>query len=290
MNAATEHLSDQSRKYDDLNDPLKWWATVNPPLFNRKKFQKKIDRIVGLSARRQSIIVLRWAWESSYEMFGKLKQRYSFLTLEIKGQEVQFSVPRWVIEQRIEPEQFRASWEATRYVVDPVTVVTDTSTAKYDLSGDLTYAGDVIHAGDKLDKGECPNEWHQNLWVIADHDQSCCAKAEKMNRSCWGYYRNPSQWDLNEIRRIHHAKLNDPSYNQSPFEPLTEETLAESARSEFEFKQQSEDKKKKELDLRIDDHFNSHLYNLRYEGPRYHFGSNLIPFKRTRSGLILPEN
>lgn len=289
MNTATEHLSDQSRKYDNLNDPLKWWSTINPPLFNRGKFQKKVDKIVGLSVRRKSIIVLRWAWESSYEMFGKLKQRYSFLTLEIKGQEVQFSVPRWVIEQRIEPEQFESSWNATRYVVDPATVVTDTSTAKYDLNGDVTYAGDVVHSGDKRDKGPCPNEWHQNLWVIADHDILCCEKAEKMNRSCWGYYRNPSQWDLSEISRIHHAKLNDSTYNQNPFEPLSAQTLAESAKSEFEFKQKSKIEKRKELDTRIDDHFRAHLYNLRYEGPKYHFGNNLA-FKRTPAGIILPEN
>jgi len=289
MNQAVEHLADEDRKFQDINNPLKWWSTINPPLFNRTKFQKKIDKIVGLS-RGKSIIMLRWSWESSYEMFGKLKQRYSFLTLEIKGQEVQFSVPRWVIEQRIEPEQFKPSWDATRYVVDPATVVYDTSTATYDLDGNLTSPGDLIYAGDKLDKGECPNEWHQNLWIIADHDGMCCEKAEKMGRSCWGYYRSPSQWDLNEIKRIHHAKLNDATYNQSPFEPLTEETLAESAKSEFEFRQRVDAEKKKELDLRIDDHFNSHLYNLRYEGPKYHFGQNVAPFKRTKAGILLPDN
>lgn len=290
MNQAVEHLSDQTRRSEYYNDPREWYRTLNPPLFNRTKWQKKIDKIVGVSERGKSIIVLRWAWESSYEMFGQLKQRYSFLTLEIKGQEVQFSVPRWVIEQRIEPEQFKPSWDATRYVVDPSTVITDPNTAKYDEDGNCTYTGDVIYAGDKLDKGPCPNEWFQNLWIIADHDGLCCKKAEEMSRSCWGYYRNPSEWDLNEVRRIHHAKLNDPDYNQSPFEPLTEETLAASAKSEFEYKEKITEEGKKELDQRIDDVFNSHLYNLRFEGPRYHFGENVEPFKKSENGIYIPNN
>ncbi len=279
MNTATEHLSRDSR-HERLNNPLCWWQTLNPPFLNRAKFQKKIDKIVGLSERGQSIIMLRWAWESSYEMFGKLKQRYSFLTLEIKGQEIQFSVPRWVIEQRIEPEQFRPSWDATRYVIDPSTAVHDPGSARYDDAGELTYPGDLVYAGDRLDKGPCPNEWHQNLWMIADHDGLCCEKAEKMSRSCWGYYRNPSDWDLQEVERIHHAKLNDSTYNQSPFEPLSAETLAESAKSEFEYVEKVKAEAKEELDLRVDDYFDTRLYGLRYEGPRYHFNKS--------SGLVIP--
>lgn len=179
MNQAIEHLS-RDERHDGLNDPREWFRTLSPPFFNRSAFQRKIDKTVGLSARGKSIILLRWAWESSYEMFGKLRQRYSFLTLPIKGVDVEFSVPRWVIEQRIEPEQFKPSWEQTRYVVDPSTIVHDPATAKYDEEGELTYAGDLIYAGDKLDKGPCPNEWFQNLWMIADHDGQCCEKAEQM--------------------------------------------------------------------------------------------------------------
>lgn len=289
MNEVISHLSLADR-YSDYNDPREWYRTLNPPdSIDRNRFQRKIDRIVGLSERGQSIILLRWAWESSYLMFGKLKQRYSFLTMDIEGQEVQFSVPRWVIEQRIEPEQFAPSWNAARYIIDPATVVTDTSTATYDNDGNLIYAGDITYAGDKLDKGPCPNVWHQNLWIIADHDGLCCEKAEEMSRSCWGYYRNPSQWDIKEVKRIHAAKLNDANYHQSPFEPLSAETLEQTARSEFEYKEKADAAKKSELDTRIDDHFNSHLYQLRFNGPRYHFGQNVEPYKRTEAGIILPN-
>lgn len=276
---------------EDYNDPREWFRTINPPLFNRAKIQKRIDKIVGLSERGQSIILLRWAWESSYEMYGQLKQRYNFLTLEKEGQTIEFSVPRWVIEQRIEPEQFRPSWDATRYTLDPSTVVTDTSTARYDLNGDLVYAGDVIYAGDKLDKGPCPREWFQNLWVIAEHDAQCCAKAKEMGRSCWGYYRHPSEWDINEVRRIHHAKLNDPNYNQSPFEELTAETLEQSAKSEFEYKEKVHAEQKAELDLRIDDFFRLHQHRLTTDDPKvlsdgkYHFLGN--GFQKTEAGVIV---
>lgn len=285
LHQAIEHLSRDDR-YEAYNDPRQWFRTLNPPSFSlqRAGFQKKIDKIVGMSARSQSIIMLKWAWECSYLMFGKRKQLFNFLTLEVRGQEVQFSVPRWVVVQRIEPEQFKASWDATRYVVDPATRVTDLSTATYDNEGNCTYTGDVVYDGDKLDKGPCPNEWFQSLWVIADHDGLCCKKAEEMSRSCWGYYRNPSQWDLNEIKRIHHAKLSDPTYNQSPFEPLTPETLEQTAKSEFERNEKVQAEKKAELDARIDQYFDVRVYS-----PATFIGDTVSLYKKTPAGIILPN-
>ena len=279
---ANEHLSWLGARADRYNDPLKWYDTINPPLFNRKRFQTRVDEITGLTIRQQSKIRLAWAWESSYLMFGQLKQRYCFLTLPIKGQDVEFSVPRWVIEERIEPEQIRESWESTRYILDPATVVND-------VDPETGQVKKVVHAGDKLDKGECPNEWWRNLWVIAEHDKLCCARADKMRRSCWGYYRHPDERDLKRVERIHAAKLRDETFNQSPFEVLTPGTLAESAKSAFVENEAIKQQQSAELESRIHDVFSTHEYSLAYEGPRYHFGQDVQPYKRTKNGLYIPD-
>lgn len=270
---AISHLS-RSDKWDDLNDPRQWFRTLNPPLFPRQKYQKRIDGITELTVRKQSKILLRWAWESSYVLFGKLKQRYCFLTLPVKGVDVEFSIPRWVVEERIEPEQIRESWDSNRFVLDPSTVVND-------VDPETGKVRKVIHAGDKLDKGECPREWFRNLWVIADHDGLCCKKAEQMNRACWGYYRHPDERDVKRVERIHSMKLRDESFNQSPFEVLSPETLEQSARSAFAESQERKEKQGLELDARVKDFFKLHADGFADGKPK--------PFVHlTEGGIYLP--
>jgi hypothetical protein len=277
---AVGHLSEQGRRSERYNNPLLWYDTINPPLFNRERFQRRVDDLTGLTERRQSKILLRWAWESSYEMFGRLRQRYCFLTLPIKGVPVEFSIPRWVMEERIEPEQIRESWESTRYVLDPATVVNDVDPG----TGNVRK---VIHAGDKIDKGECPREWFRNLWVIADHDGLCCEKADQMSRVCWGYYRHPDERDIKRVERIHAMKVRDDSFNQSPFEVLSPETLEASAKSAFEENRDNKERQSLELDARIDDFFNLHLDGFVNERPTpMSFGPET---KRTPGGIYLPE-
>lgn len=278
---ATAHLA-SDRRHERLNNPCLWFDTINPPLFNRRKFQRRIDEITELTVRGQSKILLRWAWESNYVMFGKLRQRYCFLKIPVKGVETEFSIPRWVMEERIEPEQIRESWESTRYVLDPATVVND-------VDPDTGKVRKVIHAGDKMDKGECPREWFRNLWVIADHDGLCCQKAEQMSRACWGYYRHPDDRDINRVERIHQMKLRDETFNQSPFEVLTPETLEQSAKSAFEETRERKARQSQELESRIHDVFQTHEYSLAHEGPRYHFGSEVKPYRKTEGGIYLPQ-
>jgi hypothetical protein len=272
----TSHLAD-SRRLEDLNNPLVWYRTINPPLVNRQKWQKRIDEITELTVRKQSKILLRWAWESSYRMFGRTRQRYNFLTLPVNGVETDFSIPRWVIEERIEPEQIRASWESNRYILDPSTVVND-------VDPETGKIRKVIHAGDRLDKGECPSEWFRNLWIIADHDQLCCQKAEEMNRACWGYYRHPDERDIQKVRRIHSMKVKDESFNQSPFEVLTPETLEASAKSAFEATEKRKEQVNKETDARLDDFFRLHLDGFADGKPK-----PFVYLKQTEGGIYLPD-
>jgi hypothetical protein len=160
------------------------------------------------------------------------------------------SVPRFAIEERIEPEQFIPSWEAGRYQAQPGTE-------------------------EVLDRGEPPNEWWRTLWVIADHEGkakqghgSCCRRAEQLDRACWGYYRHPAEWDLDEIRRIHQMKLRDDGFTQNPYEPLSEHEMERSMKSAFAIKEKVREKRQAELKQRTDDHFKTHLHRLQTIDPK----------------------
>lgn len=275
------HLSRQSEKYSALNDPRKWWKTVNPPLVNQKKWQKQIDGITGLTLRGQSKILLRWAWEANYVMYDRRRYWYGFTTVMVNGVPTDFSVPRWVVMERVEPEQIRESWEASRYTVEPSSVVNEVDPV-------TGIVKKVVYAGDKLDKGPCPGEWFRDLWTIADHDELCCKKAEAMNRACWGYYRHPDRRDVKRVEKIHGMKMKDDSFNQSPFETLSPETLAETAKSVFAEQQAEKVRRDRDLASRIQDVMRTHEYSLAYEGPRYHFGENVGPYRKTESGILIP--
>lgn len=283
LNNPVSHLTGQCERAEELNDPREWFRTLNPPLFNRRRFQRRIDEITGLTQRRQSKILLRWAWESSYEMFGRLRMRYNFLTIPVKGVPTDFSIPRWVVEERIEPEQIRDSWDATRYVLDPGTVVND-------VDPETGKVRKVVYEGDKVDKGECPQEWFRNLWVVAEHDRLCCGRADRMGRNCWGYYRHPDGRDIQRVERIHAAKARDDAFTQSPFEVLSPETLEGTGKSFFvRHDEDLKGRQEAEIKGRVHDFFNTHLYGLSFETPRYSFGSDVKPYRKTDGGLIIPD-
>src|ERR1051325_10734596 len=112
--------------YDDQSR----WAEAGiykPPLFDAKGCQKKIDKIVGVSPSGHSIVQLVWAWEArkwentAWDEFGNAtagewRQKYRALTVEIGNDDyVDIAPPRWLLEERFEPEAIAQSWELTRY-------------------------------------------------------------------------------------------------------------------------------------------------------------------------------
>jgi len=119
------------------NDQTKWATSgiFKQPSFDVKAYQRKIDRIVGLSPSGHSIVQLKWAWEClkreniAWDEFGNAtesewRQKYRALSIDIGNDDyVDISPPRWILEERFEPEALAVSWEATRYrlkVVEPV--------------------------------------------------------------------------------------------------------------------------------------------------------------------------
>lgn len=125
---------------ESYNDPTHWAdaGIYKTPDFDAKEYQKKIDRIVGLSPSGHSIVKLVWAWDArkrentAWDSFGvatdgEWRQKYRALTIEIGNDDyVDISPPRWILEERFEPEAIAQSWELTRYrlkVVEAVPVM-----------------------------------------------------------------------------------------------------------------------------------------------------------------------
>lgn len=122
------------------------------------------------------------------------------------GDEVDISVPRWIIEQRVEPALLAATWEDSRWVFDPL----------------IQRRKDV--------RGEMPAEGaYYYLRTIASHDEDegCCERAWKNDRRrCWGYYRLPEERDLDLLREAVKRRDADP-LRRAPDEPLTANEVAE---------------------------------------------------------------
>jgi hypothetical protein len=257
--AANSHLGD-SRRDEAYNNPKEWYWTRNAPLTNLKKWQRRIDGVVGKTITNEPIVRIVWAWNSWETMYGRRWQRHSFMRLKVGDVDEDISVPRWAVEQRVEPELFVPSWESTRYQKGA--------------------------DGKIVDCGAPPKVFWDTLWVIADHEGFptenpkawCCRRAKKMDRPCWGFYRAPTTWDIEEMRRRHALKLRDERKGQSPFKPLTPEYMATIKRATFEKEQKKKEEAKGELRQRLIDHFLTHGHRLSSDpgvvkNGQYHFMS-----------------
>jgi hypothetical protein len=126
--------------HEIYNTPSRWAdaGIFKAPLFDASSFQRKIDRIVGLSPSGHSIVRLIWAWDArkwenvgwnqwGNATAGEWRQKYRALTIPIGSDDyVDISPPRWLLEERYEPQAVAESWELTRYrmkIVEPVPVM-----------------------------------------------------------------------------------------------------------------------------------------------------------------------
>lgn len=125
---------------DSYNNPSRWAdaGIHKAPLFDASSFQRKIDRIVGVAPSGHSIIKLVWAWNArkwentEWDQWGNAtngewRQKYRALTVDIgNGDYVDIAPPRWLLEERYEPQAIAQSWELTRYrkkIVEPVPIM-----------------------------------------------------------------------------------------------------------------------------------------------------------------------
>lgn len=297
MIAPADHLATRER-HPILDDPTKWvtpgiWV---PPSFDVAGFQKRIDAICGTS-NGKPIIRLKWAWDKECRSFaftqwdasgrgtdGEWSYKYRAARIPVNQFDtVDICPPRWILEERFETGQYAASWEQTRWASKCV--------GKDEKGFDLYERVEL--------RPPPPSEWYGFASVIAEHDPGgkCCERRWRDYRAqCWGYYRPPSEKDLNGLRRAVWERDADP-YKYSPHEPLPPHAIDELQRAALSDEAaEAEEKDRVLTDMWrdfVDAHgwrvFEDRLAHKKLKHGRFHFVEN-NPYKTTEAGLLVPAS
>ena len=183
MISAPKHLSRDSGPYDD---PRSWVPDMHPPLFDIQEFQRRVDSL-GARGAVKILWAPRWReWKPRAvgESVTDETVPAHVALYDSDGRPV--APPRWMAVERLEPEQWLPNWEKNRWRRDP------SDGLLYDL------------------RGPAPEERFQFLFTIAEHDDHCCAKRREEMFVCWGYFRNPNESDLLNIKSRWSKSLSDP--------------------------------------------------------------------------------
>lgn len=171
---------------------------MSPPLsFSRRdqaEFQRRLDAVTG-TRDGKPIIKLAWApgelrWYP--HRMGEQAPGYIFPIFyygnDADGNKI--AAPRWVLLERLEPEQYASTWEAGRYSV---------------------YDGSVWDW-----RGPCPSERYVELRAHCHHDGNCCpCRGSICNcmgefEHCWGLYVEPNAELLEWATKRFRESLADP--------------------------------------------------------------------------------
>jgi hypothetical protein len=201
---------------DVINSPEKWTPGMVSPFFDRKEFQDRIDAIVGTSRDRQSIIRLSWAPEVWTDAWSQRIPRYWTKRKKDGEGHIYIQPPRWVLEKRIEKEEFAPTWEATRYSTKD-------------------------EHGNVIDKGPAPEEMYAYQWYIQEHEPfiveprddwgQCCERLWRESRGrCYGYFRLPNNSDLDRISAAV-RRMNDETFRNAYAPMTTRDLMAMEARA-----------------------------------------------------------
>lgn len=241
-----------------FDSPERWAepGIFKPPLFEVPSFQKRLNKIVGLSPSGHPIVRLIWLWNArkwentEWNDFGnatngEFRQKYRALTVEIgNGDYVDIAPPRWGLEERYEPASIATSWEATRYR----RVVTETPPfmCRYchafkwisvdQSEGHLLMCRfcqnlTELRTVNQDVWGEVPREgWYtmlpnRGMGVIAHHRNNCCAKAKELGEICWGFYKEPDNLELKRLAKAVQQRNKDMETNPHIKPELNEAAL-----------------------------------------------------------------
>jgi hypothetical protein len=200
----------------DYNDCTTWGqkAVYTPPSFPVEQYQERINRICGLAPNGEPVVRLVWAaskecfskfycvWDSmGFGVLTELRAKYRFATVEINAiDNIDIPAPRWMLEDRVDPAQFAATYEQTRWV----------------------WNEDEQRQVERRPRMDLSKGYYAPLLTIAQHGL-CCKKARVNKVVCWGEYKEPDETELIMLRQA--VEKRDLSEKQSPFEALTRETL-----------------------------------------------------------------
>lgn len=186
-----------------LNAPGQWHRFMQP-WFDAEAYQERINARVPPSKDGFPVIRLSWGqsvWDVEY---GENMPRYWTRRKKLADSTKQYwTVPRWILEKRLEPEQYMPSWEASRNSIRD-------------------------EAGNPVDKGDPPpNGYYVFAHLIADHESpdasgwpACCNRAYITDRSrCWGQYRQPGELELQLVSQA--MRQMEADKYRDPYRPLT---------------------------------------------------------------------
>lgn len=174
-----------------------WQPDMAPPSnFNREAFQRRIDQITGT---RDGAPLIKLVWAPADKRWTPCPHHspvgYTFPIFvaytTADGEHV--AAPRWVLLERIEPEQFAPTWEQMRYTME---------------NGILWDW-----------KGPCPSEYYAELRCITQHDGLCCpclgdtCECGRDYDHCWGRYLEPNERTLGWIRQVFWESTHDADVN-----------------------------------------------------------------------------
>lgn len=200
------HKRAKRQRKSPLDDPSKWSTEIRPPFFDREVFQARLDLRAGKNRDNKSVLVLRWAPEVQTEMFDTKMPRYWVSRVKDGEGYLYTSPPRWLIERRLEREQYVDSWNSNRMIPD--------------VDGTL------------LDRGPAPDDYHIFTWLCAEHESNdpihnwphCCQRAwEDGRRRCWGTYRQPNDYDLQCVEAAVGRREGEEFVD--PYAPLSQHDL-----------------------------------------------------------------
>jgi len=230
--------------HDAYNNPSKWAdaGVYKSPSFDVPSFQRKLNKILGVSPSGHPIVRLKWAWDCRrYEntawdfagnaTAGEWRQIYRAVSIDIGDDDyVDISPPRWVLEERFEPEAIAQSWELTRYrkvvTETPPTICRYCKSFKW-ISVDQSeghmlvcrFCSEITESATVNQDvcGEVPREGWYNLLpyigIIADHTLTCCKEARDLGEICYGTYATPGDRELNRLRRTVARREKDAATN-----------------------------------------------------------------------------
>lgn len=261
------------------NDVRRWAdaGIYKPPLFDATAFQRKVDRIVGKSPSGASIVKLVWAWDArKYEnttwdfagnaTTGEWRQKYRALTIDIgNGDYVDIAPPRWILEERFEPEAIAQSWELTRYR----RIVTETPPFMCRYCHSFKWISVDASEGHLLVCRFCSeytelSRVNQDVWgpvpregwynmlphvgIIANHADHCCQRAwDETKEICYGTYKEPDGRELKRLKKAVHLRSKEAATNPHIAPELDEVALQQAKVWGLQMMQDASVRKRNEL-------------------------------------------
>ncbi len=269
----------ETQEHSVYNDQ-RLWATAGiykPPDFDVPAFQKRIDAVVGLSPSGQSIVRVLWAWEArkwentEWDSFGiatagEWRQKYRALSVDIGNDDyVDISPPRWILEERFEPESIVQSWELTRYRKKVTSVPNmfckgcgrmswvdmDKSESENAVCHFCDYT-QVLNCVNEDVWGPAPREGWYNLLphigIVAQHRNHCCKKAWLETREiCYGEYKLPDNRELKRLKKAVYRRNKELATNPHIKPELNEVALQQAKMLGLQAMQDAKVRKRSEL-------------------------------------------